>query len=431
MTLPVTFDDACTRVEAALAGDARARLVADFAGSKPFGRALIRLRAHIHANSFDPFLHAFDHRTRHDGFHALHDWDGKADKVLGDTIPEDVVAYVARLRGEQETDPAALAILLDYYYVHVLSLLALRIWDEGDADANLDRVAALLALLQGTGGSGQRFVADAETLILIATSHFEAVERGYDRLLQRVRALDRAHQLKIALGHASSMGAHLRFGFQATYRRDTLQMRDDNSADYPWLCYALATLIREYIARSSAHSDRLIDAIVEALAIGLSADARAFVGAPPPSLAGAATERAEFRETFLARQGDLLAAFEHHRPGDGSYTPFGFFFNFSHNVLKGTIVDAALRGQPWPVRFNDLLARGPIAPESAAEASPPDDAPPTGAAQGGAREQLARTLMNYARANPDRINGEPTPVIVYDPRAGLRAFRIMMEKLSA
>ena len=37
--------------------------------------------------------------------------------------------------------------------------------------------------LQGPDGSGQRFVDDAETLILIATSHFEIVERGYGALL--------------------------------------------------------------------------------------------------------------------------------------------------------------------------------------------------------------------------------------------------------
>ena len=39
-------------------------------------------------------------------------------------------------------------------------------------------------------------------------------------------------------------------------------------------------------------------------------------------------------------------------------------------------------------------------------------------------------LIDYARANPDRINGELTPVIVYEPRAGHRAFRVMMEKLA-
>src|SRR5438105_3872777 len=138
MSSHVSFADACVLAEAALGGDARARLLSDLAGSRPFGRALARLRAHLRSNSFDPFLDAFDRRTRDEGFRALHDWDGKAEQVLGDTIPDDVVAFVARTRGNDDTDPRALAILLDYYYLHVLSLLALRAWDEGDADDNLD-----------------------------------------------------------------------------------------------------------------------------------------------------------------------------------------------------------------------------------------------------------------------------------------------------
>lgn len=413
MPPPPSFADACSLVDAALRGETRARLVADLSRSQPFGRALARLRDHLGANSFDSFLPQFDHRTRQEGFHALHDWDGKADQVVGDTIPVDVLDYVSRRRGNEETNARSLAILLDYYYVHVLSLLALRIWDEGSADDNLERVGSLLGALQGSGGSGQQFVADAETLILIATSHYERVERGYDRLLRRVRMLSREHQTNIALGHAASMGCHLRFGFEATYRRDTVSMRDDNAADYPWLCYALATLMREYVRVSDAPVEASKPgAIVEAMVNGLSADARAFVGAAPPSLAAAAAERAEFRDAVADRRADLLAAFDRCRPVDGVYSPLSLFFNFSHNVLKGTIVDAALRGEPWPVGFNDLLT-----------AAAPRDA------GGDGRERLARTLMDYARANPDRINGEPTPVIVYDPRAGHRAFRVMMEKL--
>ena len=37
--------------------------------------------------------------------------------------------------------------------------------------------------------------------------------------------------------------------------------------------------------------------------------------------------------------------------------------------------------------------------------------------------------MGYARANPDTIRGRPMPVIVYDPRAGRRAFDITIGKL--
>ena len=111
--------------------------------------------------------------------------------------------------------------------------------------------------------------------MLIATSHFEAVERGYDRLLRRVKTLNRAHRTQVAVGHASSMGCHLRFGFEATYARDTLQMRDDNVADYPWLCFALLTVIREYARMAAGEAGPVgREALVEAILNGLSADGR-------------------------------------------------------------------------------------------------------------------------------------------------------------
>jgi hypothetical protein len=45
------------------------------------------------------------------------------------------------------------------------------------------------------------------------------------------------------------------------------------------------------------------------------------------------------------------------------------------------------------------------------------------------RAALARTLMDYARANPQTIRGRLMPVIVYDPSAGRRAFGVAMQKL--
>jgi len=416
MPLDPTFSDACALVDRALAGSARARLAADLARSQPFARALARLRDHMRANAFDPFLERFDHRTRQEGFHVLHDWDGRADRVADDTIPVNVLDYLASRRGAEATDAHALALLVDYYYFHVLQLLALRVWDEGDADANLERIDRLLEALQGSDGSGHRFATNAATLILIATSHFEVVERGYARLLRRVKALDRVHRTQVALGHAASMGCNLRFGFEATYGRDTLQMRDDNVADYPWLSFALATVMQEYSRlRDAGASDEERAPIVEAIVNGLSPDARAFVGEAPASLSTAEADRAAFRDHFYAHRDDLAAEFERHRPRDGVYSPLSFFFNFSHNVLKGTIVDALLGGGPWDVACNEMLTGLPLArPEGEEDA----------------RERLARTLMEYARANPDRIRGQLMPVIVYDPRAGHRAFRVMLEKLA-
>jgi len=432
----VAFDAACSLIDTILSGDARRLLVADLASARDFRSALERLRDSMRSHAWKVgaqsialgrFVKEFDADTRRDGFHVLNDWDGKADRVNEDTIPVDVLNYLIALRGSQPPDAAALAILVDYYFANVLALISLRIWDEGDGDANLDRVNALLQVLQGPDGSGQLFAADAETLILIATSHFEVVEVGYEKLLARVRTLNRDHQRNIAIGHAVSMGSHLRFGFEATYGRDTVVMRDDNVADYPWLCFALMTLMREYadVAEVRLKADTTCgestwrpalagppDRLVEALVNGLSSDPRAFIGQAPASLSAAEADRSAFANLFAAHREPLLDAFERFRPRDDAYSPLSFFFNFSHNVLKGAVVDALLRGAAWDVSFNDLLT-----------AFPDDDA------RSASKTALATTLMGYARRSPDRIRGRLMPVIVYDPATGREAFTAAMRKL--
>jgi hypothetical protein len=419
------FNDACGALETALTGTFRQAIVSEAAAAKDFRAALLRMRDSMRSHSwkagpeqvaFGRTIKTFDQRTRDDGFHVLHDWDGKADTVNEDIIPVDVLHYVADKRGGEAVDSRALAILLDYYFLHVLALFSLRIWDEGDADANLDRLDLLLGALQGLGGGGQRFVDNAETLILIATSHFELHERGYQTLLTRTQALNDSHRTNIALGHAVSMGSHLRFGFEATYGRDTVVMRDDNVADYPWLCFALLTLMRKY-ARvdeegGAAPSRASVDGVIEALLNGLTPDARAFVGEPPPALSPCAADRSEFRDLFHQHRDSLLDAFERYRPSEQVYSPLSFFFNFSHNILKGTVVDALLRSEAWDVSFNDLLT-----------------SMPPGEPIAHAKERLAKTLMGYARANPDTIRGRPMPVVVYDPQAGRQAFTVTMRKL--
>jgi hypothetical protein len=361
----------------------------------------------------DDAIAKLDRRTRQDGFHVLHDWDGKADHVNPDIIPVDVLDYVLAQRGSGPLDPTALAILLDYYFLHLLALVSLRVWDEGDPDENLDRLNAMVGMLQGPTGSGQRFVDDADTLILIATSHFEIVERGYGALLARVRTLNRDHRVRIAVAHTVSMGSHLRFGFEATYGRDTVVMRDDNVADYPWLCFALMTAMEEYdrLLATGAGTEETAP-LVEGILNGLSADARAFVGQPPTSLSGSEMDRGAFRALFLTHRDRLLEAFLQYKPSPEAYSPLSFFFNFSHNVLKGTIVDALLRGRAWPLTFDDMLTT-----------LSRNDAEPA------LKQELATTLMGYARANPDTIRGRPMPVIVYDPATGRDAFAVTIRKL--
>lgn len=404
----MAFADLCNLIAPVLAGPARHDIIDAAARAPKLSDALATLGASMSANTFqsaagpiklDRLMKHYDAVSRAEGFNALHDWDGVAVRISETTIPMDVLRYVAALRQNDATDRRVLAIALDYYFLHLLSLMSLRVWDSGDANANLDRLGELVAHLQGPNGSGQRFVSDPETLMLLATSHYEPEEHGYALLLDRVRTLSRAHQVRIALGHAASMGCHLRFGFEATYGRDAGLMREDNVVDYPWLRYALVTLLNQLdtSGESSAPmgpAER--HAIVEAIAGGLSADV--------PSLLA----DAEVAQAFAPHRATLVPEFAQFAPTTDAYSPLGFFFNFSYNLVKGAVVDAMLWGEPWPISLNDLLTASPSAV--------PGAAPPA------RRETLAVTLMDYARKNPEKIRGKLMPVIVYDPVTGGRAF---------
>ena len=422
--MDIPFDQACAIVASALEGSARREIVDDFASAATLGSALKPLRDAMRANQFrarghqiflDRAVRSYDGRTRAEGFHILHDWDGVAQQTNPDIIPIDVLHFIAEQRGAEPASRAEPAILLDYYFLHVLALLTIRVWDEGDPDENLARIDALLQHLQGSHGSGQQFAADAATLMLIGTSHYEPQEWGYDKLLARVRTLNERHRFEIGLGHAQSLGCHLRFGFEAQCGRDTLALRDDNLADYPWLCFALAAVIGEYSRLADANlQTRERSVIEEALLNGLTPDARAFVGMPPPSLARSEDDRVRFADAFTRRKAALLEAFQRYRPSETAYSPLSFFFNFSHNVVKGSVIDALLWGEAWDVSLNDLLT-----------------GVPRPGLEDGSQQLLATTLMAYARSNPDRIRGRLMPVIVYDPQAGRRAYSVAIEKLSA
>lgn len=401
---------------AALNGPARAAILDGLPQGGDLRNTLLELRGGMRTHRwragasvlrFDAFVEPFDLRARGDGFHVLHDWDGLADRVNADAIPVDMLNFLIAQRGATPVDRAIPAILLDYYFFYLLTLLAVRVWDGGDADANLATLTALAGALQGPHGSGQKFVDDAPSLFLIVGSHYEPKEEGFDRLLDRVRTLNHAHRLRIALGHAPSLGSHLRFGFEATYGRDVTRMRDDNVVDYPWLCFSLVTLIREYdalVSRGAGEDARA--PVVEAFLNGLTADVDALVGpAAPASLAVHDAERSELVALFVRHRDAIAAAADRHRPLDRAYSPLSFYFNFCQNVLKGIVADALLWGEAWNLTLDDLLRAAP-------EGDPRSDA----------RRNCVAMLTRYAKANPDPIRGRLMPAIVYDPPTGRRAY---------
>lgn len=417
----VPFTDVCHLIDGLI--DVRPDILAFAADGRNLEHALLRLREgmrshvwHVGARRFDlsTAIADYDGRTRaEEGLHALNDWDGVSDRVNDDTIAVDVLNYVIRQRGHDRPERGVLAILLDYYLMYLLALLSLRGWDEGRPDDHLALVETLLARVQGAGGSGQRFCDDAEGLALIATAHFEVREHGYGLLLDKVRTLGPERRTRTALQHCAAMGSHLRFGFEATYARDTIKMRDDNVADYPWLCFAVAGAAEEYVRLTEAQQfgpER--DRVVEALLNGLTPDARAFVGTPFATLIPHEAERSRARELLLAHRDRLRDEFEAFRPTSAAYSPLSFFFNFSHNVLKGAVVDGLLRGAPWPVALTDLFTCYPLDADVSAT-----------------KVRLAETLMGYARSNPQRIRGRLMPVIVYDPATGRESFGNTIRRL--
>lgn len=416
------FDRACAALTQALDGSFRRDLVAAASRSRTLGPGLSQIggamRSHVWraggitidlADAID----ALDQATRVEGFHVLHDWDGKAARVTPNSIAVDMLEFTAAHVGHAPMNAAVLAMAVDYYFLYALALLAMRAWDSDDAGAALDRVSALVTQLQGPHGSGQAFAQNAETLLLIATSHYEPREHGYDLLLQRARELPQPNRVAMALGHAQAMGGHLRFGFEVTYGKDIKAMRDDNGADYPWLNFALAGLLDEY-TRLAETGERGVwcDRVVEGIINALTPDPEAFLGSPPGWLDAHQVDYVRVREGLDRYRAELIAAFEPLRPLDRAYSPMSLFFNFSQNVLKGTVADALLRGDAWTVSLNDLFTGVPRAE-----------------LKNQAKVRLSQMLTTYARRNPDTIRGRLSPVIVYDPVTARQYFGGAMRAL--
>ncbi|HEX5070546.1 MAG TPA: hypothetical protein VFV78_10065 [Vicinamibacterales bacterium] len=419
----MTAADLIARIDDALAGGARVRLVDHASRLQPFSRALAETRQWLATHrlkapgvncDWRDLVDSLDRQTRREGFHVLHEWDGKALRVVNASIVVSVLDFLAARRGNEPTDRGALAILVDYYFVYLLALAAMRAWDTPDPSATLGRVTSVLAQLHGDESSGQRFADDAEMLLLIATSHYEPEEDGFRLWLERVRELPRERRVTVAMQHAHAMGAHLRYAYEITTAKSIPGTREDNVADYPWLRWSLLTLIEEFDRLSAdPGASSMLASIAEALANGLVPDPAAFVGADAARLAPRPdTER--IIELFGRHRPALVESFAAHRPLDRAYSPLSLFFNFSQNLLKGAVIDALVMGEAWGLSLNDMFT-----------------ALPAGHAKHAGKERLARTVMAYAKMSPDIVSGRPVPAVVYDPVTARRSFAAAMKVLAA
>ena len=334
----LTFGEAADQIGDVLRGPARRdlldRLEPDADPTGAFAGLRHAMRTHTLPGAAGPkslrrVVDVLDARSRAEGLHVLHGWDFTAQRRPDDIAPVLLLDYCLRLGVPPGRARAMLAVLLDQYLLALLGVLVVRTWDDGDANANLDRVSALVADLQGSDGSGMQTVDDAESLVLLAVAYYHPEEPAYDNLLDRIRTLDDRHALRLALPCASVFGSHLRWGLRFMYRNDVGVMRDDNVVDYPWVLFALSTLMREYErirgSGPSSARERIVCALVELL----SPDPWAFAGPPPACLAAHAAEHAALRERLARYSPDLVVEFKALQPG-AAYSPFGFQIGRAH-----------------------------------------------------------------------------------------------------
>ena len=405
------------------------------------------MRAHVFRGRFAPlvldgFVRDFDLRTREEGFHVLHSWNHLEHHFTRENTPVLMLDRFAKEWSAARATPRVQALLLDHYFFYVLAVMAMRAWDEGDPNENLDRVTGLLRHLQGPHGSGHQFVARAETLLLMAISHFHPDESAYPRLLEKIRTLDRAHRVHFALAEAAILGSHLRWGFAVLYRRDLGRMRSDNVGDYPWLLFSVATLMEEYVRlrEEDGGAERRIR-VLEGLIDGLTPDPWAFTGAPPEALRPYEEEHAGFREAFEEHRDDLLEELEGLRPDRGAYSPLSYHCNFPHNAIMAKVsiqlADENAPNLPMDAMFTRAEAWQPVESEAAdaAKGSQPaagDDASRAQAAEfvsANHPEALARYLMAYSGASPERLGRRGARLIIYDPNVGLRYYKMALQAM--
>ena len=435
------------------------------------------MRAHVFRGRFAPlvldgFVRDFDLRTREEGFHVLHSWNHLEHHFTRENTPVLMLDRFAEEWPAARATPRVQALLLDHYFFYVLSVMVMRAWDEGDPNENLDRITGLLRHLQGPHGSGHQFVARAETLLLMAISHFHPDESAYPRLLEKIRTLDRAHRVHFALAEAAILGSHLRWGFGVLYRRDLRRMRGDNVGDYPWLLFSVATLMEEYVRlrEEEAQAPGAGDVeqsgddaggggderdgegaevraeqrtrVLESLIDGLTPDPWAFTGAPPEALRPYEEEHAGFREAFADYRDDLLEEFDQLRPGREAYSPLSFHCNFPHNAIMAKVsihlADENAPNLPMDAMFTRAEAWRPgeaseAAPAAAAGSEPAagDDASRAEFVSANHPEALARYLMAYSGASPERLGRRGARLIIYDPNVGLRYFKMALQAMRA
>ncbi|MBY0489656.1 MAG: hypothetical protein K2R93_07415 [Gemmatimonadaceae bacterium] len=407
----ITYASACDLLEHALRDGLRPRILDALTEMDDPRQSAIALRnamrSHLFPTDAEPLrlqriVHSFDTRARRAGLHVLESWDYVAHRFAPDITPVLMLDRCALDQVPAGRQRAALAVLLDHYFLSILGLLVVRAFEEGDPNENIDRATALLRALHGRDRSNCPLVDDVETLLLSSISQYSPDEHPYEVIARRFDVLTDDRRRRMAHACAAVLGGHLRWGMRFMYRRDVALMRADNVVDYPLVIYGVLNCLRDFEVERSADADGVEHArTIEALLNGLSADPSFATNKTPQWLRTHQADHAELRERVLDNRDALLEAFDAHQPSSGSYSPLGFDTNFLCNTVVAMVATAVANDGPQP-SLNALFTARPRDDTASAET-----------------ERYARALMGYAVGN--RVASE-APLIVYDPYEAAHAF---------
>jgi len=313
----------------------------------------------VHHTSEDVFLPLFI-ASENDGFRTGQFSIGVL-KLLDYYI--DRVERTGDFRDLETTVP----IIFDFYLLYHLTLLSLRIWDEGSPDENLHILRELLKELQeGEGSSGERFFTHPISLLRMATSLNNEYIEPYRDILEKISDLGKRNRIRYSILNAKDTGTHLRTLIATNYLQppapineetwraffeseDGTTHRKGNDIDYEQLLSAFNILLSRYAElKVKAPDDPERTEIVEALLDGLTADPDFFISSPqllraflPPS---ARPDLDKFRILLIENLDSLVEDFERFNPKRYRYSPLGqvhpvavSIYNLMEDVLLSLI----------------------------------------------------------------------------------------------
>ena len=265
--------------------------------------------------------------------------------------------------------------LFNLFLLRALTLLSVRIWDDGDRGAGerLEQIQRLLdALWQGAPGDQPVLLRDARWLLPMAQSPVTDEMAGYFRIAGQVAvSLPDAQQLEIHRATVQLAGGHLRSQLRHYCLKQRvglddsavlLSSRASNALDFALTVQSLVPLLISY-ERAIEHRDlESRRTLASAICQGISSDPELFVNQPrllaaycmieplfvtddaqgPVRYSAIGLRQVSLLQTYAALIDRLAATLASDsivfQPRPGCYSPYGIIYGFAFNLLEHMVL---------------------------------------------------------------------------------------------